>query len=169
MPYCPNCGREVEETDRFCIECGEELGDRTGRHRHDGEDVPWDSEPGLTPGLAGRKTAELSGGILWGPIVVVIIGVLQSAYFILAPGDVLTAAGFGEEITESVIIATGVLGLLMCTAVLGLVYYYWTRGHVDKRYFYGLAGLGVAGFFLGGGLAFSVLVLVGGYGYFSKL
>jgi hypothetical protein len=166
MPYCPNCGQEVEEADRFCIQCGTTLEGRAGGGSHRAHDT--DAPPG-TMSPRGPGTAEFSTATLWGPVVVAALGVVQSLYFVLAPDQILAAAGFGEEFTTDVIIATGVLGLLMAFSVLGLVYYYWNRGHVDRRYFWALVGLGVAGFFLGGGIAFLALVVIGAYGLLSVL
>jgi len=165
MPYCPNCGREVEETDRFCVECGKNLEGKGGGGSHAHADH---APPGvMTPGDPG--TAEFSTATLWGPVVIAAIGILQGLYFVLAPAQIITAAGFGPELTEGVVIATGVLGLLMSFSVLGLVYYYWDHGYVTRRYFWGLVGLGIAGTFLGGGVTFIALVAIGAYGLLSVL
>ena len=166
MPYCPNCGQEVDETDRFCIQCGGELDGRVGggSHHTHGEEVPAGTMSPRGPG-----TTEFGTGTLWGPVVVAALGILQSLYFIFAPDQIITAAGFGEELTTEIIVVTGVLGLLIAFSVLGLVYYYWNQGFADRRYFWALVGLGIAGFFLGGGVAFLVLVGIGAYGLLSVL
>jgi len=168
MPYCPNCGHEIEERDRFCIQCGEPVEDRVpssgGTYGQDAHSQPTVDPEGRLP-----DRAAFTAGTRWGPVAVAVIGILQSLYFVLAPEQIIEAAGFGPELTTGVVVATGALGLVMSLGVLGLVYYYNGLGHVDGRYFWLLIGLGIAGFFLGGGIAFLLLILLGAYGHVSVL
>lgn len=169
MQYCPNCGHEVEEDDRFCIDCGQNL-DGGGGNRSRGPPASQGSAPpGAAPGVLGPLRAEFGIGTLWGPVIVAVLGFLQSLYFVLSPEEVIEVGGFGEEITTDVIVAIGALGILSALAVVGLVGYYYREGYVDKRYFWGLILLGVVGFFFGGGVTFLVLIGIGAYGLFAVL
>ena len=168
MPYCPNCGHEVDETDRFCIECGQNLeAAGTGQSR-ESEPRRGDTAPARAGGQTGAR-APMTRGIGWIPVGIAVISLLQSLYFVLSPEGVIELGGFGDEITTDAIVFIGALGILSALAVVGLVVYYYRKGFVGRRYFWGLVVLGVVGFFFGGGATFLGLVLVGAYGLFSIL
>lgn len=166
MPYCPHCGQEVTEDDRFCIECGTELDRASSGER---SNYGWQSEPPSEGVIEPEKgpTAELTAGRLWAPLLVALAGVVQSVVLILYPQQVLDATGMAADLSGQVLMATGVLGLLIALAMLGLVFYYYDKGHADKQYFQGLVGIGIAGFLFGGGLLFLIPTGIGVYGLYA--
>lgn len=166
MPYCPNCGREVEDDDRFCVRCGTELDFDTstgGGRGHGGQPEPRDvSHLDHQPGAI-----ELRTGTLWGPVVVAVLGLIENALLVVFADqavEALESSGFETEVTADLFFFSGVFGLLVSIVTLGLVYYYYDLGHATRRYFWALIGLGVVGFLIGGGISTLALIGLGVYG-----
>lgn len=170
MPYCPHCGEEVHEDDRFCIECGEEL----DRERGGDSSYGWQSEPpaeGVVEPDSGGG-AEVSAGRLWVPLFIALFGVFQSAVLVIYPDAVLDSFesfNLGTEITRELIVSAGAFGLVSALALIGLVGYYYRQGTLDRRYFWALVGIGVFGFFLGNNLLFLIPLGIGVYGLYAVL
>lgn len=170
MPYCPHCGEQVQQDDRFCIECGTEL-DRVGEDSSYG----WQSEPPSDAVLdpESGETAAVTRGRTWPPLVVAILGVVVGAVIVTSPEmvlDSLESFGIQSGMSVTVVLATGALGLLSSLALGGLVVYYWyVRGHLDRLYFWGLVGIGLFGFFFGSNSLFLIPVGIGAYGLYSVL
>lgn len=166
MPYCPNCGRDVEDDDRFCVQCGTELDFDTStgdRHSRGGQREPRElSQLDDRPG-----TVQLRTGTLWGPIVVAILGLIENALLVVFADqavEALESSGFEAEVTTDLFLFSGVFGLLVSVVTLGVVYYYYDLGHATRRYFWALIGLGVVGFLIGGGITTLALIGLGVYG-----
>lgn len=142
MRYCPQCGQEVEPRDAYCFECGTALG---GGH----------------PNTISRLRT------VWISLGLAALGVLESAMLLVMPGQIIQQAdsfGFGTGLSESMVLAMGAFGLLISLSVGGLCFYYYSEGYVDRRFFWGILGAGVAGLLLAGGISFLLLIAVGIYG-----
>lgn len=155
MRYCPQCGQRVEDEDAFCFECGEPLdgGSPGDRHGH-----------GSRESVQTRAQSPLSVGAA---AVVSILGLLESLVLVFFPGALLTQAeefGLEEELTETVLMITGGIGLVIALGMLGLSYYYYSQGYVDRQFFWVLTIGGVLGFLLASMVSFLILVAVGIYG-----
>ncbi len=170
MPYCPHCGEEVHEDDRFCIECGTEL----DRERGGESSYGWQSEP-PSEGVVdpeSSSTAAVTAGRVWVPLAIALFGVFQSAVLVLYPDVVLDSFesfDFQTDISRELIVSAGAFGLVSAIALIGLVGYYYNRGALDRRYFWGLIGIGIVGFLLGNNLLFLVPLGIGVYGLYSVL
>lgn len=150
IQYCPQCGEQVREDDSFCFECGTPL-------------EPSDD--------GGSQTGKL--GTLWAAVVVSVLAILENATAVLFPETLAeqSAELLGGETTlsQEVIVATGLIGIGICLAVLVLCYHYYQEESLDRRFFWGLIGGGVVGFFLGSAILFLVLVAIGAYGLLVAL
>jgi len=179
MPYCPHCGEEVEDDDRYCIECGTELArDRSGTDSSYG----WQSEPpsdGViepetqaesAPAPPGAATA--TAGRLWVPFGVALFGVVQSIVLLVYPQTLLDSAesfDLNANLSTDVVVAAGAFGLIASLLLIGLVGYYYREGALDKRYFWGLVGVGVFGVLIGNNILFLVPAAIGGYGLYAVI
>lgn len=142
MRYCPQCGQQVEERDAFCFECGTQL-----------------------DGPAGGQQSSLA--TVWAGGLLGVTGALESLALVLFAGEMVEVAesgGFGGDFSVGLLRVQGGFGLLLSVCVLGVCYYYYSQGYVEKRYFWGLILAGVVGFFFGAALSFLVLLGVGLYG-----
>jgi hypothetical protein len=174
MPYCPHCGEEVHEDDRFCIECGTEL----DRERGGESSYGWQSEPPADGVVdpesksSSGQTAELTAGRLWVPFGVALFGVVQSVVLVIYPDAVLDSFesfDLQADISRELIVSAGAFGLVSALALMGLVGYYYRQGGLDRRYFWGLVGIGIFGFLLGNNLLFLLPLGIGVYGLYAVL
>lgn len=142
MRYCPHCGEQVAEEDSFCFECGTAL---------DG--------PGPGKGESLRTVGAAA--------VVSAIGLVESLVFIFFPETILEQAeefGLEEGLSETFLLVTGGFGLVLALGLIGLSYYYYSEGYVEKRFFWILIIAGFIGFLLASMVSFLVLVVLGVYG-----
>jgi hypothetical protein len=168
MPYCPHCGEEVHEDDRFCIECGEELDRAKGTDSSYG----WQSEP-PSDGVVEPKSSsavEVTAGRVWVPFAVALFGVVQSAVLVVYPDAVLDSFesfDLQADISREILVSAGAFGLVSALALIGLVGYYYREGSLDRRYFWALVGIGIVGFLLGNNLLFLIPLGIGVYGLYA--
>lgn len=144
LNYCPHCGEEVAERDRYCFECGAELdGGPTGQVRS------------LRTVAAGAVFAVLAA--------------IENLTVVIYAEEWLELSGFEDELSVGIMQAMGGFGLLIALGILGLCYYYYQEGYVERRFFVGLLVAGVVGILFAGALSFFVIIAIGAYGLLVTL
>lgn len=181
MKQCPECGTRVPEDGNFCPECGRQFGD-SGRTQaesrgedgwqSDAEDEDWKYPVDQSSSSTGRHPADhklLLGGVGGFSLFALLEGGLR----VLSPERVAnelvdTTAEAGLEIepgfAEQVVLITGVVGVVMALAVLGLTVRNYTQKQLPNRYFWVLIATSVVGFLFASSLFLAALVAFGIYG-----
>jgi hypothetical protein len=78
--------------------------------------------------------------------------------------ELVADSGFGGDVSAGTIAVSGGIGAVIALGLAGLCLYYYRQGYVERRFFWGLIVGGGAGFLLGAGISFLVLIAVGAYG-----
>jgi len=180
MNHCPRCGERVEPEDAYCFECGTELGDpqegETGRERRETGRNPRrgnESEPRGRPERGAYGESESAQGqveslrTLWIAGALAVIALVENVSAVLFADEIVAFVeeqGIIEGLSADTVAVQGGIGAVLALALVGLCYYYYRQGYVDRRFFWTLVGGGVGGLLLGNAISFLLLLVVGAYG-----
>lgn len=172
MPYCPECGEEVEETHNFCRNCGRPLDEGTGpSERGTNQTVgPAGPDEDSIYAVGTPDRLDAGGWLLWVPIAIGVLALLISAYFAAFPDVILEQAeevDAAADLNEGSVQLFGIIGVVLSLAVFALAYFYYREGYLDRRYFAAVLGIGLVGVFLAGNPFLIVLIPAGGYGLYK--
>jgi hypothetical protein len=141
-----------------------------GQGQQRGESRDQGRPRGPDPGYG--EVNEPHGGVeslrtLWVAAALGVVAVVENLSAVLFADELVQFvedSGFVDDLSTDTVVIQGGLGVALSLVVVGLCYYYYRQGYVDRRFFWGLIAGGIAGLLFGNAISFLILIAVGAYG-----